>query len=89
MASPREANVECFVSSDGIRLTYCIDDFTAPWKKAPVLLHRGLRNNRRNPQDSPDNSSLEGTRFVRLTPFDKKFRLCSITGTSGIGFQIG
>jgi 3-oxoadipate enol-lactonase len=30
--------VESFMSSDGTRLAYCIDDFTDPWKKAPVLL---------------------------------------------------
>ena len=27
-----------FIASDGVRLGYCIDDFTDPWKKAPILL---------------------------------------------------
>jgi 3-oxoadipate enol-lactonase len=27
-----------FITTDGLRLTYIIDDFTDPWKQAPVLL---------------------------------------------------
>jgi len=30
--------VETFRASDGAQLGYCIDDFTDPWKKAPILL---------------------------------------------------
>jgi 3-oxoadipate enol-lactonase len=30
--------METFTASDGVRLAYCIDDFTDPWKKAPMLL---------------------------------------------------
>jgi 3-oxoadipate enol-lactonase len=49
MASSREASVEWFTSSDGIRLAYCIDDFTDPWKKAPMLLllHAAMGSARR------------------------------------------
>jgi 3-oxoadipate enol-lactonase len=41
--------VESFMSSDGTRLAYCIDDFTDPWKKAPVLLllHAAMGSARR------------------------------------------
>ena len=41
--------MERFTSSDGIRLAYCIDDFTDPWKKAPVLLllHAAMGSARR------------------------------------------
>src|SRR5216684_8069092 len=34
----REASVDSFTASDSARLGYCIDDFTDPWKKAPILL---------------------------------------------------
>jgi hypothetical protein len=30
--------VDSFTASDGIKFGYSIDDFTDPWKKAPVLL---------------------------------------------------
>ncbi len=38
-----------FVASDGIRLAYYIDDFTDPWKDAPVLvlLHAAMGSARR------------------------------------------
>ena len=38
-----------FIASDGARLGYCIDDFTAPWNKAPVLLllHAAMGSARR------------------------------------------
>jgi 3-oxoadipate enol-lactonase len=38
-----------FVASDGIRLAYTIDDFTDPWKDAPVLvlLHAAMGSARR------------------------------------------
>ena len=38
-----------FTASDGIRLGYCIDDFTDPWKEAPVLLllHAAMGSARR------------------------------------------
>jgi 3-oxoadipate enol-lactonase len=38
-----------FVTSDGMRLGYCIDDFTDPWKPAPVLLllHAAMGSSRR------------------------------------------
>jgi 3-oxoadipate enol-lactonase len=38
-----------FVASDGVRLGYCIDDFTDPWKKPAVLLllHAAMGSARR------------------------------------------
>src|SRR6266436_4444862 len=44
-----EVSVKCFTASDGIRLGYCIDDFTDPWKKAPVLLllHAAMGSSKR------------------------------------------
>lgn len=30
--------MDSFTASDGIKFGYSIDDFTDPWKKAPVLL---------------------------------------------------
>ena len=38
-----------FTASDGIRLGYCTDDFTDPWKEAPVLLllHAAMGSARR------------------------------------------
>jgi len=41
--------VDSFTASDGTRLGYCIDDFTDPWKKAPVLLllHAAMGSARR------------------------------------------
>jgi len=41
--------VDSFTASDGIRLGYCIDDFTDPWKEAPVLLllHAAMGSARR------------------------------------------
>jgi 3-oxoadipate enol-lactonase len=41
--------VDSFLASDGLRLGYSIDDFTDPWKKAPVLLmlHAGMGSSRR------------------------------------------
>jgi 3-oxoadipate enol-lactonase len=41
--------VDSFIASDGVRLGYCIDDFTDPWKKPPVLLllHAAMGSARR------------------------------------------
>ena len=41
--------MDSFTASDGIRLGYCIDDFTDPWKEAPVLLllHAAMGSARR------------------------------------------
>ena len=41
--------MDSFTASDGVRLGYCIDDFTDPWKKAPVLLllHAAMGSARR------------------------------------------
>src|ERR1700756_4827915 len=41
--------VNTFTASDGVRLGYCIDDFTDPWKKAPILLllHAAMGSARR------------------------------------------
>jgi len=41
--------VDSFTASDGVRLGYCIDDFTDPWNKAPVLLllHAAMGSARR------------------------------------------
>src|ERR1700741_3441239 len=41
--------LEGFNASDGVRLGYCTDDFTDPWKKAPVLLllHAAMGSARR------------------------------------------
>jgi 3-oxoadipate enol-lactonase len=38
-----------FTASDGVRLAYCIDDFTDPWKGAPtlLLLHAAMGSSRR------------------------------------------
>jgi 3-oxoadipate enol-lactonase len=38
-----------FSASDGLRLAYCTDDFTAPWKAAPtlLLLHAAMGSSRR------------------------------------------
>ena len=43
------SGVDGFTASDGIRLGYCIDDFTDPWKEAPVLvlLHAAMGSARR------------------------------------------
>jgi 3-oxoadipate enol-lactonase len=41
--------MDSFIASDGLRLGYCTDDFTDPWKKAPVLLllHAAMGSARR------------------------------------------
>lgn len=41
--------MDSFVASDGVRLAYAIDDFTNPWRKAPVLLllHAAMGSMRR------------------------------------------
>lgn len=41
--------MDSFTASDGMRLGYCIDDFTDPWKKAPILLllHAAMGSARR------------------------------------------
>jgi 3-oxoadipate enol-lactonase len=41
--------MDSFVTSDGLRLAYVIDDFTDPWKDAPVLLllHAAMGSARR------------------------------------------
>jgi 3-oxoadipate enol-lactonase len=41
--------VETFKASDGVRLAYYIDDFTEPWKDAPILLllHAAMGSARR------------------------------------------
>ena len=41
--------VNNFTASDGVRLGYCIDDFTDPWKEAPILLllHAAMGSARR------------------------------------------
>jgi 3-oxoadipate enol-lactonase len=41
--------MDSFVASDGIKLAYTIDDFTDPWKNAPVLvlLHAAMGSARR------------------------------------------
>ncbi|MGC2202392.1 MAG: alpha/beta hydrolase [Stellaceae bacterium] len=41
--------MESFAASDGVRLGYCIDDFTDPWKKPAVLLllHAAMGSARR------------------------------------------
>ena len=41
--------MESFVTSDGMRLAYYIDDFTDPWKRAPtlLLLHAAMGSARR------------------------------------------
>ena len=38
-----------FTASDGVRLAYCIDDFTDPWKAAPtlLLLHAAMGSSQR------------------------------------------
>ena len=43
------SGVDGLAASDGIRLGYCIDDFTDPWKAAPVLLllHAAMGSARR------------------------------------------
>jgi 3-oxoadipate enol-lactonase len=41
--------VESFTASDGVRLGFCVDDFTEPWKRAPILLllHAAMGSARR------------------------------------------
>jgi 3-oxoadipate enol-lactonase len=41
--------VNSFVASDGVRLGYCVDDFTDPWKKPAILLllHAAMGSARR------------------------------------------
>ena len=41
--------MDSLTASDGVRLGYCIDDFTDPWKEAPVLLllHAAMGSARR------------------------------------------
>src|ERR1700738_2977001 len=48
-AKSGEASVDSFTASDGTRLGYCVDDFTDPWNKAPVLLllHAAMGSARR------------------------------------------
>jgi 3-oxoadipate enol-lactonase len=48
-ARTARSGVDSFAASDGIRLGYCIDDFTDPWKEAPVLLllHAAMGSARR------------------------------------------
>src|SRR4029077_20372801 len=48
-AKSGEARVDSFTASDGAQLGYCIDDFTDPWNKAPVLLllHAAMGSARR------------------------------------------
>ena len=48
-AGTARSGVDSFAASDGIRLGYCIDDFTDPWKEAPVLLllHAAMGSARR------------------------------------------
>src|SRR5215469_18260127 len=45
----RGSAVDSFSASDGLRLAYRIDDFTDPWKEAPVLLllHAAMGSMRR------------------------------------------
>ena len=42
-------SVDRFTASDGVRLGYCIDDLTDPWKEAPILLllHAAMGSARR------------------------------------------
>jgi 3-oxoadipate enol-lactonase len=53
MIARSEARTRCrvdsFTASDGVRLGYCIDDFTDPWKQAPILLllHAAMGSMRR------------------------------------------
>ena len=48
-ARTARSGVDSFTASDGIRLGYCIDDFTDPWKEAPalLLLHAAMGSARR------------------------------------------
>jgi pimeloyl-ACP methyl ester carboxylesterase len=41
--------MEKFSASDGLRLAYCIDDYTDPWRNAPtlVMVHAAMGNARR------------------------------------------
>ncbi len=41
--------MESFTASDGVRLAYCVDDFTEPWRKSPtlLLLHAAMGSGRR------------------------------------------
>ena len=41
--------MDSFTASDGLHLGYCVDDFTDPWKKAPILLllHAAMGSARR------------------------------------------
>lgn len=41
--------MDSFTASDGVRLSYCIDDFTDPWKpvETAILLHAGMGSSAR------------------------------------------
>src|SRR5207237_9750182 len=48
-ARTARSGVDSFKASDGVQLGYCIDDFTDPWKQAPILLllHEAMGSMRR------------------------------------------
>ena len=79
------SGVDGFTASDGIRLGYCIDDFTDPWKPAPILLllHAAMGSARRYYAWVPPLSrhyrvvrmDLRGHGSSQVPPADSEFTL--------------
>ena len=84
-ARTARSSVDSFAASDGIRLGYCIDDFTDPWKPAPILLllHAAMGSARRYYAWVPPLSrhyrvvrmDLRGHGSSQVPPADSEFTL--------------
>jgi len=84
-ARTARSGVDSFAASDGIRLGYCIDDFTDPWKPAPILLllHAAMGSARRYYAWVPPLSrhyrvvrmDLRGHGSSQVPPADSEFTL--------------
>jgi pimeloyl-ACP methyl ester carboxylesterase len=82
--------VESFRASDGVQLAYYIDDFTAPWKKAPILLllHAAMGSAQRYYAWVPPLSrhyrvvrmDLRGHGNSQVPPADREFALDRLVG---------
>jgi 3-oxoadipate enol-lactonase len=82
--------VDSFRASDGIRLGYCIDNFTDPWREAPVLLllHAAMGSARRYYAWVPPLSrhyrvvrmDLRGHGSSEIPPTDRELTLDRLVG---------
>ena len=82
--------MDSITASDGVRLSYCIDDFTDPWKEAPVLLllHAAMGSARRYYAWVPPLSrhyrvvrmDLRGHGNSQVPPADREFALDRLVG---------